>query len=118
SVFADVPALSANSPNKVFDAFAASRPVVINNGGWLAEVLRESGAGIAVPPDDPVAGAKMIAQHITDSDFLARARSAAGVLARGQFNRDVLFEKFEEVLLSAVNRGALRGARRRRGSAV
>jgi glycosyltransferase involved in cell wall biosynthesis len=118
SVFADVPALSANSPNKVFDAFAASRPVVINNGGWLAGVLRESGAGIAVPPDDPVAGAKMIAQHITDSDFLARARSAAGVLARGQFNRDVLFEKFEEVLLSAVNRGALRGARRRRGSAV
>ncbi|MGQ0719720.1 MAG: glycosyltransferase family 4 protein [Pseudonocardiales bacterium] len=116
SVFADVPALSANSPNKVFDAFAASRPVVINNGGWLAEVLRESGAGIAVPPDDPVAGAKMIAQHIMDSEFLARARSAAGLLARGQFNRDVLFEKFEEVLLSAVSRGARRGTRRRYSS--
>jgi glycosyltransferase involved in cell wall biosynthesis len=116
SVFANLPALSANSPNKVFDAFAASRPVVINNGGWLAEVLRESGAGIAVPPDDPVAGAKMIAQHIMNSESLARARSAAALLARGQFNRDVLFEKFEEVLLGAASRGARRGAPRRRGS--
>ncbi|MGH3835875.1 MAG: glycosyltransferase family 4 protein [Pseudonocardiaceae bacterium] len=108
SVFADVPALSANSPNKVFDAFAASRPVVINNGGWLAEILRESGAGVAVPPDDPMAGAKMIAQHIMDPESLARARAAAALLARGQFNRDVLFEKFEEVLLGAVSRGARR----------
>ena len=116
SVFANVPALSANSPNKVFDAFAASRPVVINNGGWLAEVLRESGAGIAVPPDDPATGAKMIAQHMMDPEWLARARSAAALLAHGQFNRDVLFEKFEEVLLSAVSRGACRGARLRRGS--
>jgi glycosyltransferase involved in cell wall biosynthesis len=113
SVFANVPALSANSPNKVFDAFAASRPVVINNGGWLAEVLRESGAGIAVPPDDPVTGAKMIAQHIMDPESLERARSAAALLACGQFNRDVLFEKFEEVLLGAVSRGAHRHPRRR-----
>ncbi|MGH4000299.1 MAG: glycosyltransferase, partial [Pseudonocardiaceae bacterium] len=112
SVFADVPALSANSPNKVFDAFAASRPVVINNGGWLAEVVDESGAGIAVPPGDPVTGAKMIAQHIADPEWLDRARSAAALLARGQFNRDVLFERFEEVLLSAVSRGARRGPRR------
>ncbi|MGH3798588.1 MAG: glycosyltransferase family 4 protein [Pseudonocardiaceae bacterium] len=112
SVFADVAALSANSPNKVFDAFAASRPLVINNGGWLAEVLRESGAGIAVPPDDPVAGAKMIVQHITDPEWLARAGSAAALLARGQFNRDMLFEKFEEVLLAAVSRGPRRATRR------
>ena len=112
SVFANVPALSANSPNKVFDAFAASRPVVINNGGWLAEVLRESGAGIAVPPDDPVTGAKMIMQHIMDPESLAQAGSAAALLARGRFNRDVLFEKFEEVLLGAASRGARRGARR------
>lgn len=111
SVFADVPALSANSPNKVFDAFAASRPVVINNGGWLAEVLHESGAGIAVPPGDPMTGAKMIAQHMMDPEWLDRARSAAGLLARGQFNRDALFEKFEEVLLGAVSRGARRGSR-------
>lgn len=116
SVFANVPTLSANSPNKVFDAFAASRSVVINNGGWLAEVLRESGAGIVVPPHDPVTGAKMIAQHIMDPESLARAGSAAALLARGQFNRDVLFEKFEDVLLGAVSRGARRGARRRCGS--
>lgn len=102
SVFADFPALSANSPNKVFDAFAAGRPVVINNGGWLAGVLDESGAGISVPPNDVVTSAKLIARHITDPDWLSRARGAARELARGTFNRDLLFEKWERVLLDAV----------------
>lgn len=104
SVFADVAVLSANSPNKVFDAFAAGRPVVINNGGWLAEVLRESGAGIAVAPDDPAAGAASIARCITDPEWLADAGSAAAQLGRGRFNRDALFETFEQVLVAAARR--------------
>ncbi|MGQ0481292.1 MAG: glycosyltransferase [Pseudonocardia sp.] len=105
SVFADVPALSANSPNKVFDAFAAGRPVVINNGGWLAEVLDQSGAGFAVPAADPADAAAQIARRIQDPEWLARAGAAAAELARGRFNRDLLFETWERVLLDAAERG-------------
>ncbi|HWG98675.1 MAG TPA: glycosyltransferase family 4 protein, partial [Pilimelia sp.] len=49
----NVPALGANSANKVFDAFAAGRPVGVNHGGWLADLLTETGAGLVLPPDDP-----------------------------------------------------------------
>ncbi len=112
SVFADVPALSANSPNKVFDAFAAGRPVVINNGGWLEEVLDESGAGFAVPARDPAAAAELIARRITDPNWLAGAGSAAAELAEGRFNRDRLFEAWERVLLDAAAAGRPRESRR------
>jgi len=45
STFLNLPALSANSPNKVFDALAAGRPIAVNNGGWVAELITEHEAG-------------------------------------------------------------------------
>ncbi len=104
SVFADVPALRANSPNKVFDAFAAQRPVMINHEGWLAELLRESGAGLVVPHDDAERAAQAVAEHLADEQWLRDARSAAHRLATERFDRDLLFEHFEGVLRSAAAR--------------
>ena len=106
SFVADIPALWANSANKVFDAFAAARPVAVNTGGWIANLLEETGAGLALPPQDPVAAAKMLASRLHDQDWLERARSASAELARTKFNRDAQFDEFEGVLNAAVERAA------------
>ena len=99
-------ALWDNSANKFFDAFAASRPIAINYGGWQADVLRESGAGLVLDPVDADEAGKLLADRLRDDDWLGRARAAAHRLAVERYSRDLLFDRFEDVIIRA---GARRG---------
>lgn len=96
--------LGSSSPNKVFDAWAAGRPVAINYGGWLADLLRASSAGLVLPPGRPASAAEIVAAFLTDSTRLATARMAARQLAYEQFDRDILFDRVENVLLDVAAR--------------
>ena len=108
SLVRPIRALWDNSANKFFDALAAGRPIAINYGGWQADVLRESGAGLLLDPDDADAAAATLAQHVRDELWLKEARDAAYRVAVEQFSRDLLFERFEAVLnRSAARRAAL-----------
>lgn len=98
----DVPELAASSPNKAFDAFAAGRPLLINHGGWLADVIRRAGAGLVVPPDDPGRAAAEIAAHLRDAAWVRSARAGARLLAESRFDRDLLFEDFAAVIDAAA----------------
>ncbi|MFI5892313.1 glycosyltransferase family 4 protein [Actinoplanes sp. NPDC051513] len=102
SMFVNVRELGDNSPNKVFDAFAAGRPVAVNHGGWIAELLAESGAGLVLPPDDPEGAAGAVSAFLRDPSAVKAARAAAFDLARDRFDRDLLFQDFERVLTEAV----------------
>jgi glycosyltransferase involved in cell wall biosynthesis len=97
SVFVPVKELEANSANKFFDSLAAGRPVIINYGGWLADLLQESGAGIVVPGEDAKGAAVLIASFVTDPGRLSRACLAAKELARERFDRDLLASVFIDV---------------------
>ncbi|MGI6375275.1 MAG: glycosyltransferase family 4 protein [Anaerolineae bacterium] len=102
SLFIDLPEMWKNSANKFFDALAAGRPVAINYQGWQADLLRESGAGIVLPPDHPAAAARLLAEFLSDPDRLNAAGKAARHLAETRFSRDLLFDEFERVLKAAV----------------
>jgi glycosyltransferase involved in cell wall biosynthesis len=102
SVVAPIAAMRHNSANKVFDAFAAGRPVAINHEGWQADLLRESGAGIVLPPNDPDQAAALLADFVRDEARLARAGQAARALARDRFSRDLMASQLERVLCRAA----------------
>ena len=91
-----------NSANKFFDALAAGKPLAINYGGWQAELLEKSGAGIVIPPDDPVQAAHDLADFARDSQRLTCAAAASRDLGRTQFDRDEMAGKLEAVLCSVV----------------
>ncbi|MDQ1669008.1 MAG: hypothetical protein QOE40_1069 [Actinomycetota bacterium] len=99
SVFLPLPGMRANSANKFFDALAAGRPVVLNYGGWQADLLRETGAGIVLDYHDVTGAADVLGGALRDSAWLARASAAARQLAVDQFSRDELFARFEQALL-------------------
>jgi glycosyltransferase involved in cell wall biosynthesis len=109
SMVRPIPALWENSANKFFDALAASRPIAINYGGWQSDLIRETGAGLILDPQDPELGAVTLATHVRDEVWLKDARAAAHRLAIEQFSRELLFERFEAVL----NRSATMAGRRR-----
>jgi glycosyltransferase involved in cell wall biosynthesis len=106
SVTVNIPELGNNSANKVFDGFAAGRPVAVNHGGWIADLIAETGAGLVLPPDDPEGAAAAVAAFVRDPAASKAARTASAALARDRFDRDLLFRDFERVLIEAVEPAA------------
>ncbi|WP_129677270.1 glycosyltransferase family 4 protein [Candidatus Chloroploca sp. Khr17] len=102
SLFIDLPAMWSNSANKFFDALAAGRPVAINYGGWQADLLEQTGAGIVLPPNDARLAAQQLWALLQAKDRLAHARVAARHLAEQRFDRDKLARQLEEVLKLAL----------------
>ncbi|MBI5692939.1 MAG: glycosyltransferase family 4 protein [Verrucomicrobia bacterium] len=98
------PVLWANSANKIFDGLAAGRPIAINHGGWLADLLTRTGAGLVLPPDDTVRAAQMLNGLIQDSRRLKEAQKAALGLARSEFDPAVLVDKLELILTQCISR--------------
>lgn len=97
-----IKALWDNSANKFFDALAASRPIAINHGGWQADLLNETGAGLVLDPEDAADAGEKFAKYVRDDQWLSRARAAAHTLAVERFSRDLLFDRFEQVLNRTV----------------
>jgi len=104
SVFVPLRPMWNNSANKFFDALAAGKPVAINYGGWQADLLTQSGAGIVLPPTDHQQAAHDLVAFVRDAQRLEQAAQAARTLARTEFDRDLLAQKLECVLLQAVSR--------------
>ena len=93
--------LEANSANKLFDAFAAGRPVLINHGGWQEELLNSTGAGLSLDATDPARSAKILFDHLGDQRWTDAASLASERLGRTQFEAENLFRRFKAVLESA-----------------
>ncbi|HEX2050496.1 MAG TPA: glycosyltransferase family 4 protein [Actinomycetota bacterium] len=69
----------ASVPSKSYSILAAGRPLVasVDEGSEVARVVERSGAGLAVPPDDPEALAKAL-RSVLDSPAERARMGAAG----------------------------------------
>jgi glycosyltransferase involved in cell wall biosynthesis len=101
SLFIALPAMEVNSANKFFDGLAAGCCMAINYGGWQAEILDESGAGLQLDRDVTLAARQL--QKLADHpERIAQAKMAARKLAEERFSRDKLAAQLEEVLARSV----------------
>ena len=98
----DKPALWANSANKFFDALAAARPIAVNYGGWQADVINESGAGLVLDRQSPTAAAAQLVRAVRDDAWLRNAGAAGRRLATERYDRDLLTDRLEDVFLRVV----------------
>ena len=102
SIFIPLPAMWNNSANKFFDSLAAGKPIAINYQGWQAELIERTGAGIVLPAAEPTRAAELLSAFLHDTSRLKRASAAARQLAYEDFERDRLFDLFEQVLIHAA----------------
>ncbi len=72
TIFKDVPILATNSPNKLFDTFAAGRPAIVNMDGWMRELVERNEAGLYARAGDPRRLARQIARLRDDPALAAR----------------------------------------------
>jgi len=103
TIFKDVPILATNSPNKLFDTFAAGRPAVVNTTGWQRQLVEHNRAGVAARPSDPAHLAEQVLWLRDHPDEAAEFGRNARHLAETQFDRRMLAERLEGVLMRAAN---------------
>jgi len=85
-------------PNKVFDYMAAGRPVALAIDGVIREVVEKAGAGIPVPPGDPVALAQAIRTLAGDRQAAQAMGMAGRRCVEMEFDRPVLAERLAHIL--------------------
>lgn len=107
SFFLDLPVMRTNSANKLFDAFAAGKPAVINYGGWQAELLEREGAGLVLDRRDVEAAARQLVAALADTAWLESAGAASRRLGDTVFAQDRLAVTFQAVLERAASVGRL-----------
>lgn len=90
------------SPNKMFDALAAGRPVLINVPGWLGETIEENGCGRFVDPQRPQALADALRELANHPERCAEMGRNARTLAEREFSREILAGRLERVLVEAI----------------
>jgi len=104
TLFADVPILATNSPNKFFDALASGRPVIVNQPGWTRSLVLDNEAGLAVKAADGAALAEAIIALADDPERRARMGRNARMLAEREFSRDEQADTLLRVLEDAAGR--------------
>jgi glycosyltransferase involved in cell wall biosynthesis len=104
TIFKDVPILATNSPNKLFDTFAAGRAAIVNTDGWQRELVEEHEAGVFARPGDPADLAERVLFLRDNPELTRRYGQNARRLAEREFDRVVLAERLRGVLERAAGK--------------
>jgi glycosyltransferase involved in cell wall biosynthesis len=93
-----------SSPNKVFDSFAAGKPVIQTTRGWIYDLIEREKCGFNSDPQNP----EHFALKIEDSFKLGRDQKdkmseAAKRLSQTQFDRVELANKYIAIISNASN---------------
>lgn len=94
-LLANIPAFYyGTSPNKFFDYISSGLPVLNNYPGWLKDMINDHECGIAVEPENPQAFADALEWFADNRAQLPAMSKAATELARNEFDRNKLSDKF------------------------
>ena len=98
----DIPEARANSANKFFDTLAAGKPIFLNHGGWMHELVVQHDCGISGWGKSTREIAVEVDLRLHDLDWLARAGRSSRNLAEKYFDRDILVAQLEQVLFASA----------------
>ncbi len=102
SHFKDVPILGTSSPNKLFDALSAGKPVLDNTNGWIKELLESYQVGLSIPANDPALFADALSRLSRDPERLQSYGKNARKLAETEFDRRAQARRLLEILARAA----------------
>lgn len=102
-LLANIPAFYyGTSPNKFFDYISAGLPVLNNYPGWLAGMITDNNCGYAIEPDNAQAFADALENASDNKELLSEMGERAQALAKRDFNRHNLADKWVIWVTGAV----------------
>lgn len=87
-------------PVKMFEAMAMAKPIIIGAPGEAQTLVEEAEAGISAEPENPHSYAEAIQRLMADNLLCKRFGHNGRKLVEIRFNRDILADTLETVLLS------------------
>ena len=96
--FEDIPILSTNSPNKLFDSLAAGLPIIVTNDGWTKELAINYNCGEYVNLNNKSEFIKLIFRWKDSTDLLTIMGKNSRRIAIDLFDKNLLCNKFIDVL--------------------
>lgn len=106
SLFVSVKEMESNSANKFFDGLAAGKPMLINYDGWHADLLRENNAGLVLVGKGLDSAARIIIEAVKNPGYMNEMGKNSSILADTFFDREILAQQLEKVLLYAVGKAS------------
>ncbi|MDQ3645155.1 MAG: glycosyltransferase family 4 protein, partial [Actinomycetota bacterium] len=103
TIFKDVPILATNSPNKLFDTFAAGRAAIVNTDGWQRELVEGNEAGLYARAGDPAHLAQQVLWLRDHPEQTASYGRNARRLAEARFDRRIVAERMRGLLEEAAS---------------
>lgn len=99
----DIKELWANSANKFFDTLAASRPILINHGGWQETTIRNKNVGYVLPCRLSKMSASDFVNYTKDAELHRKQSVNALHLAKEEYSLEVAIDKYDTILNSILN---------------
>ena len=96
--FANIPVLSTNSPNKMFDSLASGKLTIVNSNGWTKDLVEQYKCGFYANPEDPKDFMNKLAPFLTEKDLLETYKNNARQIAENLYSRKLQVEKLTKVL--------------------
>ena len=103
SLFIDKPEMRPNSANKFFDSLAAGKPIMINYGGWMNELIKSEGCGLSLWKKPIRQAASELDQFMHNTHLIKSSSDASSKLAKKYFDRDKLAYQLLSVIENTVN---------------
>jgi glycosyltransferase involved in cell wall biosynthesis len=94
----DRPIFEGALPTKLIEAMAAGRAIALSARGESAELVAETGAGVAVQPEDPHALAAALIELGSDPDRVRALGAAGRAAAESRFSRPRVIEGWRSLL--------------------
>jgi glycosyltransferase involved in cell wall biosynthesis len=89
-------------PSKIFEIFAASRPIAACVKGEARAIIEESGGGLCADPEDDEGLAKILVRYADDPAGAERMGRSGAAFVAAHYTRDTLAQKALEIVLRAA----------------
>lgn len=90
--------------NKTFDYMSCRKPILMAIDGVSRELVEKAGAGVYVEPENTEEYNRIIRQYLNDPARLAREGDSGYNFARGNFDREVLANKYLKHIQDMTNK--------------
>lgn len=101
--FLDLPILSTNSPNKLFDSLSAGKPIIVNSAGWTKDLVEKHSCGFYVKPNYPDELVNKVMQLKENTNMMKIMSENGRLLAETVYDKSILCNEFLIVINKVIN---------------
>jgi glycosyltransferase involved in cell wall biosynthesis len=91
-------------PSKIFESMAMEKPIILGVEGESAELVRESGGGVCIPPEDAKELAAQVLALYGDPVLRRKLGSSGRAYVLQHFDRAKLAGEYVQVLATVAER--------------